>query len=325
MAVTQNLGSFTAKLINLINNCHLQWTCKLKKNQSAQKKETVTESQHGWGWKWPLEVIWSKLITPADCPGPCLDWIWVSPRMETLPHPWAIWDSAWSPSQWKGVSGCSEGTTCISPCAHCLWSCYWAPLEWAWLHPLCTLPAIISTCWEDPPEPSLLQGEQPQLFQPLLRKEMLWSLHHLYDPLLDSPVAPSLFCSRELRTRPTTPGVASLELSREEGSSSLIFWQHFTSNDMTICHRNSKEKGPPKQMGSILINFDTAKYSEKMLSAFSVIPCSAILSVQSTVWVFLEWGEEYQDLIFFFLILLSTTLSEISEKINRIGRYFLPF
>ena len=36
------------------------------------------------------------------------------------------------------------------------------------------------------PEPSLLQAEQPQLFQPFLTGEMLQSLHHLSGPSLDS-------------------------------------------------------------------------------------------------------------------------------------------
>jgi len=41
------------------------------------------------------------------------------------------------------VSQCSEGTSCVSVCAHYLLSCYWAPLKRAWFHPLYTLSSDI--------------------------------------------------------------------------------------------------------------------------------------------------------------------------------------
>ena len=43
------------------------------------------EPQNGWGWKGSLEVIWSKPPAQAgpptaDCPGPCPDGFWISPK-----------------------------------------------------------------------------------------------------------------------------------------------------------------------------------------------------------------------------------------------------
>ncbi|XP_050748134.1 poly(U)-binding-splicing factor PUF60 isoform X2 [Gymnogyps californianus] len=57
-------------------------------------------------------------------------------------------------------------------------SCHWAPLRRAWLHLLYPLTRYLYALMRSPPEPSLLQAEQPQLSQPLLR-QMLQSLQHL--------------------------------------------------------------------------------------------------------------------------------------------------
>lgn len=50
--------------------------------------------------------------------GLCCDSIWISPRLETPLPPWATSVSAWSLSKGKNVPGCSEGTACVSVCAH---------------------------------------------------------------------------------------------------------------------------------------------------------------------------------------------------------------
>ena len=68
-----------------------------------------TESQNGWSWKGPLEII---LFNPsaqtgppkASCPWSCPDGFWISLRMETPQPPWATYSSPWSPSQQKSVS-----------------------------------------------------------------------------------------------------------------------------------------------------------------------------------------------------------------------------
>ena len=59
---------------------------------------------------------------------------------------------------------------------------------------------------EMPPEPSLLQAEQPHLFQPFLPGEILQPLHHLSGPSLDSLqyTAPYLSCTGEPRTEHST-------------------------------------------------------------------------------------------------------------------------
>ena len=64
----------------------------------------ITESQDSWGWKGPLEVIWSNPFAQAwpptaGCPGLRPDSFWVSPRMETPQPLWAACASAQSPSQ----------------------------------------------------------------------------------------------------------------------------------------------------------------------------------------------------------------------------------
>lgn len=47
--------------------------------------------------------------------------------------------SAMAPTQHRSAS-CSEGASCVSVCAHCLFSWCWAPLKRAWLHLPCTSP-----------------------------------------------------------------------------------------------------------------------------------------------------------------------------------------
>ena len=58
--------------------------------------KALTESQSGWGWKGPLEVVWSNLPAQAgppraSRPGPCPDDFWTSLRMETPQPPWETW------------------------------------------------------------------------------------------------------------------------------------------------------------------------------------------------------------------------------------------
>lgn len=53
------------------------------------------ESQDGWGWKGPLEVIWSNSNaqarpSKASCPGTYPDGSWISPKMKTPQAPWEL-------------------------------------------------------------------------------------------------------------------------------------------------------------------------------------------------------------------------------------------
>lgn len=69
-----------------------------------------------------------------NCPGPFPDSFWKL----------AIYVSAW----WSPQGGSQN--FCVSVCAHGFWSSYWAPMERAWLCPLCTLPSDIYTHWWRP-------------------------------------------------------------------------------------------------------------------------------------------------------------------------------
>lgn len=135
--------------------------------------------------KGPLEVILSSPGPPTTCcPGPCPDSFLVSPRMKTSQPLWAICASAWSPSQWKCISWWSDGSSCVSVCAHGLLSCHWGSLKGAWLHPLCILLSAVYTYWQDFPEAfSRLNSPSSQF---CLIWEVLQSLRHLCVPSQDS-------------------------------------------------------------------------------------------------------------------------------------------
>lgn len=103
---------------------------------------------------WDLEVIRSNLTVQAGspragCPGPCPGGIWISPRMESL-QPLRATCQCPAACTTESVSWCSEGTSCVSVCAHWLWSCHWALLRRACLHPLCTLLSGIYAYWDPP-------------------------------------------------------------------------------------------------------------------------------------------------------------------------------
>lgn len=90
------------------------------------------------------------------------------------------------PSQWKGVSLCSEGTSCVSRCAHCLRVCHRQPLKRARLSLFHTLPLGVYTHWWELPWGFFSPAEQSHLSQPCLRWEMFQSLNQLCGPLLDA-------------------------------------------------------------------------------------------------------------------------------------------
>ena len=96
----------------------------------------------------------------AGCPGPCLDSFWIFPMWDAPKPAWVTRANAQSPAQCgvlktqnhhsvaenhhsvvflktqKSVSWSSDGTSCVSVCAHCLCSSHWAPLKRAWLSSL---------------------------------------------------------------------------------------------------------------------------------------------------------------------------------------------
>ena len=132
--------------------CFWHWIFSLLQSNTHIPSE-ITESQSGWGWKGPLKIIWSSPPVQAgppraSCPGPHPDGFWLSPIYSHLSgQPVPVLSH---PHSKKVVSWCSEGTCCVSVCAHCLWSCHWAPWKRAWLPLLCTLPSGSYIHWWDP-------------------------------------------------------------------------------------------------------------------------------------------------------------------------------
>jgi len=110
----------------------------------------------------------------ASCPGLCPDGFWPFPRLETPQPLCATCASAWSPSQLRSVSLCSDRSS-YSVCAHCLLSCHWTPSS---LHP----PFRYLYTLMRPRKHSLLQARQPQLSQLFLMGDMHRSLKHLSGP-----------------------------------------------------------------------------------------------------------------------------------------------
>ena len=93
-----------------------------------------------------------------SCPQSCPNNFRISPRMESPPAPWATCSSAQSPSRWKCVSSCSEGTSWVSVFALCLWSC--TGHHWDKPGSVLFAPFFQVFIYNDkiPQEPSLLQA-----------------------------------------------------------------------------------------------------------------------------------------------------------------------
>lgn len=105
--------------------------------------------------------------------------------MEILQSPWVTHASSWSFLEWKKCSWCSEGTSQVSVCACCSWSCHWAPLKKIpallslhfpirYFYPMMTSPWAFSS-----------SGRKSQHSELFLLWGMFESLRDLYGPLLD--------------------------------------------------------------------------------------------------------------------------------------------
>lgn len=88
------------------------------------------------------------------------------------------------------VSWCSEGTSCLSVCVHCLW-----PLKSAWLFPFSLQ---VFTCIN-----VILSLLLSKLTLPFLKCDMLKSLNYLGVPLQDSLQQLNVSCTGKCRTAPT--------------------------------------------------------------------------------------------------------------------------
>lgn len=152
----------------------------------------ITYLQNGWGWKRSLEVSWTNTACKAGSPEPVAQDC-VQKAFECL-HRWrfillSLWATrshAQSPSEKvKKVDKCfltfQWKFLCFSLCPLSLVLSVGTPeksLALPCLHP--PFRYLSRSCL------SLLQAEQPQVFQPFLLCEMLQSLNELSGPSLDS-------------------------------------------------------------------------------------------------------------------------------------------
>ena len=99
----------------------------------------LTESQNGRGWKGPLWVIQSNPLPKQGHPEQAaqhrvqvgLEYL-QRRRLHNLPgQP----GPGLHHLQREEVLPRSDGTSCASVCAHCPFSCHWAPLKRVWTHP----------------------------------------------------------------------------------------------------------------------------------------------------------------------------------------------
>lgn len=174
-----------------------------------------------------LEGTYGDCLVHPTFSGPCLvGFLWMHPRMETPQPCWATWASAQSPFQWKSVSWCWGGISCISVCICYLLlllditkislsqSSFHPPMSYLYRLVSCTLRLFFSR----------LNGHSSvlvwQMFQGM----------NLCDPLPDSPVCSCLCCTGKSGTGPR--GLwwnleVSPVLTRKEGSPSSTHWQRY--------------------------------------------------------------------------------------------------
>lgn len=140
----------------------------------SQDSRTAEAGRH-------LLIIWCT--APAQpgtarvgCPGLCPVRLGISPQMETPPP--LCETSAWTPSQCKTASRCSEETSCVPVCAFYPLCCHWTQLkiESLALSSSSSPFRLFLYITKSFPELSLLQAEQSQLSWPLLTGNKLQCL-----------------------------------------------------------------------------------------------------------------------------------------------------
>lgn len=104
---------------------------------------------------WPSGLTYPAQAgsSTASCPRPCPFGFWMHSGMETsqpLWHPVPVLCYLHT----EKFSWCSDGTSCVPVCTHCLLPSHWAPLRRAWPCLLCILPSGI--CGHPCNAPSLL-------------------------------------------------------------------------------------------------------------------------------------------------------------------------
>jgi len=122
----------------------------------------IMESQNGWDWQGPLSSSGPTTApsgTPEPRPRPTSRWL-LKVSEEQTPHGGLCQCSITCTAQ--KCSWCSEGTSCVPVCAHCLLSWHRAPPRRAWLCPLCRFLYVLRSLRK----PSLLQAEWAQPSDP---------------------------------------------------------------------------------------------------------------------------------------------------------------
>lgn len=97
----------------------------------------MSVSQKGWGWKGSREVSWSNPPaqagpSQAGCPGLGPDDFWISTDGDSKTFLCNLCQCLGTLTVVKYFLQ-SNGFLCVLLCAHCLLSCYWAPLSTACL------------------------------------------------------------------------------------------------------------------------------------------------------------------------------------------------
>lgn len=136
--------------------------------------------------------------TNSRYPRLCPDSSWISPKMETPQHLWATCATVQNPQRKKQPKNQptkkkkkknvlhDQIELHVLICSCSLLSYQWALLSRDWRPLLHSLTSDIYTHPGDPPKPSALQTEPPQLSWPHLMWKMPQSLNHLGGSMMNS-------------------------------------------------------------------------------------------------------------------------------------------
>lgn len=131
----------------------IKWAESLQYSSKGRNTlDRITASQHSSGgqelWVHAIHPLLSR-DTPSRVPRPASrQLLKVS---EETPQPLGTCGyPLWHPHS-TTVFLVLRGTSCVPVCAQFLLSQHWATTNWAWLHPVCTLPSGIYTYQSGPP------------------------------------------------------------------------------------------------------------------------------------------------------------------------------
>lgn len=144
---------YTLTYSHQVEVVHSFFLCTGYNYPKVRKCLEITQSHNGWDWIGPLSLSGS---TPAQAGTDKGTHIHVQVAAEDLQgghstvslgnlHQCSI------TAQWRSASRCSDRTSHIPVCAHCLLTWHWEPMKRAWLHLLCMLPSGMYRHWWDRP------------------------------------------------------------------------------------------------------------------------------------------------------------------------------